>query len=298
MNLKSIWDMLKATFQGWSEDKASMLAAALAFYTVFSLAPLLVIATAIAGLTFGEEAVRDLIISQVTGLIGSDGAEAIQTMMINAPWPGKSTAAAAIGFLTLLIGASGAFVQLKDSLNIIWEVKEKPGEGLLGLIKRYFFSFSMVVSAGFLLLISLLINAILAAFGDYVGGYLIGYEKVLYIFNPVFSFVVITVLFALIFKAVPDAVVAWEDVWIGAAATSLLFSLGKFLIGIYLGHSAVGSAYGAAGSLVILILWIYYSAQVFLLGAEFTKVYAEMFGSKIKPGKSAIYDTKSPQDTR
>jgi len=156
----------------------------------------------------------------------------------------------------------------------------------------------MVVSAGFLLLISLLINAILAAFGDYVGGYLIGYEKVLYIFNPVFSFVVITVLFALIFKAVPDAVVAWEDVWIGAAATSLLFSLGKFLIGIYLGHSAVGSAYGAAGSLVILILWIYYSAQVFLLGAEFTKVYAEMFGSKIKPGKSAIYDTKSPQDTR
>jgi membrane protein len=297
MNLKSIWDMLKATFKGWSEDKASMLAAALAFYTVFSLAPLLVIATAIAGLAFGDEAVRDLIISQVTGLIGPVGAEAIQTMMVNAPWPGKSMATAAIGVITLLVGASGAFVQLKNSLNIIWGVKEKEGEGLFGFIRRYFFSFGMIVSSGFLLLISLIINAILAAFGDYIGRYMIGYETILYIFNFALSFVIITVIFALMFKLVPDATIAWKDVWIGAAATSLLFSLGKFLIGLYLGHSAVGSSYGAASSLVIFMLWIYYSAQVFLLGAEFTRVYSERFGSKIKSEKSAVYTKEGPRDT-
>lgn len=297
MDLKTIWEMLKATFQGWSEDKATMLAAALSFYTTFSLAPLLVIVMAIASLAFGEEAVRNLILAQIMGLVGPDGAQAIQTMMVNAPWPGESLVAAAIGIVTLLFGASGVFIQLKSALNIIWEVKPKHNKGFFGIIKGYFFSFSMVVSSGFLLLVSLIVSAALAALGNFIGGYLPGNEILLHIFNFVFSFVVIALLFALIYKVVPDAIVAWNDVWIGAAATSLLFALGKFLIGLYLGHSAVGSAYGAAGSLAILMLWVYYSAQIFLLGAEFTQVYAERYGSRIKPKETAVLD-KGDSSTR
>ncbi len=172
MDLKTIWEMLKATFQGWSEDKASMLAAALSFYTTFSLAPLLVIVMAIASLAFGEEPVRNLILVQVSGLVGPEGEKAIQMMMVNAPWPGESLVAAAIGAVTLFFGASGVFIQLKDLLNIIWEVKPKPGKGFFGIIKNYFFSFSMVVSSGFLLLVSLIISAALAALGNFIGGYL------------------------------------------------------------------------------------------------------------------------------
>lgn len=293
MNLKAVWEMINATFQGWSEDKASMLAAALAFYTIFSLAPLLVIVMAIASLAFGDEPVRDLILDQVRGLVGQDGAQAIGMMMVNAPWPGESLVAAAVGIITLLLGASGVFIQLKSALNIIWEVKEKPDKGFFGIIKDYFFSFSMVVSSGFLLLVSLIVSAVLAALGNFIGGYLPENEILLYTFNLAFSFVIITFLFALIYKVVPDAVVAWNDVWIGAAATSLLFELGKFLIGLYLGHSTVGSAYGAAGSLAILMLWVYYSAQIFLLGAEFTQVYAERYGSRIKPKETAVSDDET-----
>ncbi len=286
--------MLKATFQGWSEDKASMLAAALAFYTIFSLAPLLVIVMAIASLAFGEEPVRNLILAQVTGLVGPDGAQAIQMMMANAPWPGESLAAAAVGVVTLFLGASGVFIQLKSALNIVWEVEKKPKKGFFGIVRGYFSSFSMVVSAGFLLLVSLIVSAALAAFGGFIGGYLPSGGLLLQMFNFILSFAVITFLFALIYKVVPDAVVAWNDVWIGAVATSLLFSLGKFLIGLYLGHSAVGSAYGAAGSLAILMLWVYYSAQIFLLGAEFTQVYAERYGSRIKPKESAVPEEVGP----
>lgn len=275
--------MLKATFRGWSEDNASMLAAALAFYTTFSLAPLLVIVMAIAGLVFGDEAVRNLILVQVRGLVGQNGAQAIQTIMVNAPRPGESLVAAAVSIITLLFGASGVFIQLKNALNIIWEVKKRREKGFISVIRNYFFSFSMVVSSGFLLLVSLIISAALAALGGFIGGYLPGNETILYIFNFVFSFVIIAFLFALIYKVVPDAVVAWNDVWIGAVVTAFLFEIGKFLIGLYLGHSAVGSAYGAAGSLAILMLWVYYSAQIFLLGAEFTQVYAERYGSRIKP---------------
>jgi len=208
-----------------------MLAAALSFYTTFSPAPLLVIVIAIVSLAFGEEPVRNLILVQVSGMVGPEGEKAIQTMMVNAPWPGESLVAAAVGAVTLFFGASGVFIQLKDSLNIIWEVKPKPVKGFFCIIKNYFFSFSMVVSSGFLLLVSLIISAALAALGNYIDGYLPGYETLLHIFNFVFSFIVIALLFALIYKVAPDAIVAWNDVWIGAAATSLLFSFGKSLIG-------------------------------------------------------------------
>ena len=295
---KTIWTILKETYQGWRDDKASSLAASLAFYTILSLAPILVIVIAIAGLAFGETAVREEIVNAIQSLVGRDGADAIRLVMENAARPGHSILAATVGIITLLFGASGVFIQLKDSLNTIWDVKLRPGRGISGTIRDYFFSFGMIVGIGFLLLASLVVSAALSAFGTFLGEYIQANEILLRAINFIISFAVITFLFALIYKVIPDAEIAWSDVWIGAGVTSLLFTVGKFLIGLYLGHSSVGSAYGAAGSLVILMIWVYYSAQVFLLGAEFTQVYAERRGSRIKPEDSAmnVADEKKPAE--
>jgi len=286
--MKKIWALIKRTFAEWSEDKAARLAAALSYYTIFSIPPLLVIVIAIAGIVFGQDQVRTSILGQMEGLVGPEAAAGIQTMLESAQRPGAGLVATVIGIVVLLLGASGVFGQLQDSLNTIWNVKPKPGLGIMGMLRKRFFSFSMVLGVGFLLLVSLVVTTVLAALGEYLLGLLPAFEFLIQVINFVASFAIITVLFALTFKFVPDARIAWKDVWLGAAVTSLLFTLGKMAIGIYLGNSSVGSAFGAAASVVIILVWVYYSAQILFLGAEFTQVYANMFGSKVVPDEDAL----------
>lgn len=286
MSLKTVWDLLKETFSDWSEDKASRLAAALAYYTIFSIAPLIIIVIAVAGLVFGREAVQGQIQGQIQGLVGEQGAGLVQEMVKGASNQSTGIIATVIGVVTLLFGATGVFGQLQDALNTIWEVTPKPGRGLLGIIRDRFLSFTMVLGVGFLLMVSLVLSAALVAVTKFTG-----LDKIAYlgeVLNFVISFGVITLLFAMIYKILPDVKIAWSDVWIGAAVTALLFTIGKFLIGLYLGHSAVASSYGAAGALVVIVLWLYYSAQILFLGAEFTQVYAKRFGSQIKPAEDAV----------
>ncbi len=288
MKIQDIWELLKATFSEWSEDKASRLAAALAYYTVFSLAPLLIIAIAVAGMVFGQEAARGEIVAQIESVVGQQGAEAIQTMIANA---GQSTdggiIATVIGLATLIFAATGAFAQLQDALNTVWEVSPETGSGVLGMIRTRFLSFTMILGIGFLLLVSLVISAALSAIGGFFGNLLPGYDILWQGVNFLISFGVTTLLFAMIFKVLPDVDIAWSDVWVGALVTALLFTLGKFLIGLYLGRSSVSSTYGAAGSFVVVLLWVYYSAQILLLGAEFTQVYANRYGSRIRFSEGA-----------
>jgi membrane protein len=288
MKFRDLADLLKATWNDWSEDKAARLAAALAYYTVVALAPLLVILIAIVGLAFGREAAQGQIVSQIGSLVGEENGEAIQGIIANASRPKTGIIATVIGIATLLFGASGVFGALQDGLNTIWEVKPKPGRGLLGILKDRFVSVTMVFGVGFLLLVSLAISAGLAVMGEYLTGLLPLPEIVLQSLNFVISLAVITLLFAMIFKVLPDAEIAWGDVWVGAAITALLFTIGKLLIGLYLGKSGVGSAYGAAGAMVVILIWVYYSAQILFLGAEFTQVYANKYGSHIKPDKHAV----------
>jgi membrane protein len=285
MSPNALWKVLREVYHDWSDDKASRLAASLAFYTILSLAPILIIVIAIAGFAFGESAVREEITYVMQSLVGADGASAIKMVMENAALPGHSTLAETMGLIVLLFGAAEVFIQLKDSLNDIWDVKPRPDRSIFGAIREYFFSLSMVLGIGFLLLVSLVVDASLSAFGTLISTFLPDNEIFVRTVDFITSFVVVTFLFALIYKVVPDARVAWSDVWIGAAFTTLLLSAGKFLIGLYISYSGEGSAYGAAGSVVILMLWVYYSAQIFLMGAEFTQVYAERFGSRIKPQK-------------
>lgn len=288
MKPKIIVELLKETFKEWQEDKASRLAAALAYYTAFSIAPLFIIAIAIAAVVFGQEAAQGGIFQQLKDLIGSEGAAAVETMIENSRKPAEGTIATIISVVILLFGASGVFGQLQDSLNTIWEVAPKPGRGIIGFIKDRFLSFTMVLGIGFLLLVSLILSAVLAGLSNFLGDLIPGLTLLWNTLNFFISFGVITVLFALIFRVLPDAKIAWGDVWFGAGITALLFTIGKSLIGLYLGNSSVGSTYGAAGSFVVLLLWVNYSAQILFFGAEFTQVYANKYGSRIVPAKNAI----------
>lgn len=289
MNWRTFRSLVQETIKEWNEDKASRLAAALAYYTVFSIAPLTIIAIAIAGAVFGEEAARGQIVGQLQGLIGREGAEVIQATIENASQPNSGGLIASIlNIVLLLFGASGVFGQLQESMNTVWEVAPKPGLGIKGFIRTRFLSFSMVLGIGFLLLVSLLVSAGLAGLGNLMENALPGFSLIWQLLNMVLSFGLITLLFAMIYKILPDVKIAWSDVWIGAAITSLLFVIGKFLIGLYLGNASVGSAYGAAGSLVVVLIWVYYSAQILFFGAEFTQVYAQRFGSQIRPDRYAI----------
>jgi membrane protein len=284
-----ILTLVKQTFADWSEDKAPRLAAALAYYTVFALAPLLLIAIAVAGLFFGREAASNQIGQQVSGLLGTTAGEAINGMVQAASEKqGTGIIASIIGIVTLLFAASGVFGELQDSLDTIWEVQPKPGLGMWGTIKKRFFSFGMVLGVGFLLLVSLVISAALGAVGAFVGGDQFGQTLIWKTLNFVVSFGVTTVLFALMFKVLPDAKVQWGDVWIGALATAFLFTIGKAALGWYLGRPGTTSTYGAAGSFVALLLWVYYSAQILFIGAEFTQVYAKAYGSQIEPDADAV----------
>ncbi len=290
MRAKFIWNLLRETFTEWQADKVSLWAAALAYYTAFSLAPLLVIAIAIAGAVFGQEAAQGEIVGQIQGLVGKQGAEAIQAMLQNAQRPGSGGAVAtAIGIGALLLGASGVFGQLQDALNAIWHVEPKPGRGMKFFIQNRFMSFAMVLVIGFLLLVSLVLSAGLAAFSSIFGHLFPNVAILGQLLNFAISFGVVTLLFALIYKVLPDVKIPWRYLWIGAIVTALLFNIGKFLIGLYLGSSSVSSTYSAAASLGIILLWVYYSAQILLFGAEFTKVYAMKRGSHhIKPIEDAV----------
>ena len=292
MKVREYPSLFKAAAKEWSEDKASRHAAALSYYTIFSLAPLLIVAIAVAGAVFGEEAARGRIVEQIGGLIGRDGASAIETMIENANKPKEGLIAGMLGVAALLFGASGVFGQLQSSLNAIWEVEPKPGKGVWGFLRSRFLSLSMVLVIAFLLLVSLVLSAALSAFGGWLGAMIPGQEVLLRAGDLVISAGMATVLFAALFKYLPDAEIRWKDVWTGAFATAVLFTLGRYLIGLYLGRSAVGSAYGAAGSLVIVLLWIYYSTQILFFGAEFTQVHASRAGSRVRPSPDARAVTK------
>jgi membrane protein len=288
MRVKVLWELLKESAMEWDKDKCPRLGASLSYYTLFSMAPILIIAIAIAGLIFGEEAARGQIVEQLGGLVGVEGARAIQSMLENARYPSDSIVATVVGIAMLLVGATGAFVELQDSLNTVWDVMPRPGRGVLGMLQARMLSFGIVVGVGFLLLVSLVISAALSALGGYLGDFMPGTAILWQIVNTLISFGVVTLLFAMVYKVLPDVTVSWRDVWIGAAVTALLFSAGKYLIGLYLGNSSVASTYGAAGSLVALLIWVYYSSQILLFGAEFTQVFAARYGRRIEPTSIAI----------
>ena len=276
---KAIYTLLKATYQEWSKYKVPRMGAALAYYTIFSLAPLLVIAISVAGIVFGDQAVQGEIVNQIQGLMGADAARAIQTMIQSAHKPAHQAIGTIIGLAILFLGASGVFNEMQDALNEIWGIDTTKKTGIWNMIKTRFLSFGMVLGIGFLLLVSLVLSAFLAGVAKYVSGFLPVPEAVLHVADMVFSIFFITVLFAMIFKILPDVKIPWSDVWVGSAMTAILFTIGKFLIGFYIGKSVTTSAYGAAGSLVVIVAWIYYCAQLLYFGAEFTRVYATECGS-------------------
>jgi membrane protein len=273
-----IWHLLRDSVQAFIDDEALSRGASISFYTVTSIGPVLFIVVAIAGLAFGEDAARGAIANQLGGLMGHASADLIQTAVQSAAGKSSGILASAIGAVTLLITASGVFGEMQSALNAIWKVQPQ-GTTVTRLVRARAASLGLVAALGFLLLVSLVISAVLAWFGDYLNDALPFGARLLQILNFVISFVLIAVLFAAIYKVLPDTRLAWRDVFVGAVVTALLFTIGKFLIGIYLGHSAMASSYGAAGALIMVLLWIYYSAQIFLLGAEFTKVYASRRGT-------------------
>lgn len=288
MNFKEYLDVGKEIIGKMSDDKVPKLGAALSYYTVFSLAPLLLISIAVAGLIFGREAAQGTIVNEIQGLIGKEGAVLVQNAIKASSNMESGLIAAAISIVTLIVAATAAFIELQDSLNIIWKVKPKPGQAIMEFIRARLISFSLVVGIGFLLLVSLLLSAALTALNQFMGSFFSIPVFLLQIINIVISLAVVSVLFSMIFKILPDVKLSWKDVRMGALVTTLLFILGKYLIGLYLGSSTISSTYGAAGSLAVILVWVYYSAQILFLGAEFTYVYASRYGKGIRPSRHAI----------
>lgn len=292
--LKDAWSFIKEVVDKFIDDKGPKLGAALSFYTIFSLAPLLIIVIAIGGLAFGDQAARGELFYQIQGLIGQEGAEIIQTTIQNSNQEGSSILAIIISFFTVVISATVVFVELQESLNMVWKVRPSSERSVIkGLVVDRVQSFALIITTGFLLLVSLVISAILSFISNKINENFISIPIFLLdLVNGLISLAVIFLLFTMIFKILPDVNIKWKDVWVGGLATSLLFVLGKYLIGLYLGNSALSSTYGAAGSLVVLLLWVYYSAQILFLGAEFTYVYANRYGAGYKPrAKFLIYET-------
>jgi len=285
-----VFALFKNTFNEWLEDKAPQLGAALAYYTVFSLAPLVLLLLAVVGVIFrNDPATASSKITQQMGyFLDRSAVDVVQQIAQQAAQPTKSILASAIGIALALFGASGVFAQLQDALNTIWGLKAKPGAGLWGFIRARFLSFGMVAGVCFLLLVSLTVESVLQAFFHDLQGMFPGGGFVALTGYFVFDFVIVATLFAMIFRFLPDAKIRWRDVWIGAALTAIFFLIGKWALGLYLGSGAAGSAYGAASSLITLLLWVYYSAQILLFGAEFTQVYTNQFGSRIEPAEYAV----------
>lgn len=285
MQLKDLFPLLQETFTSFGETKCARLAAALSYYTIFSIAPILIVVISIAALFFNAANARTEIIGQISQVVGSTGADAIGEILTNANQGGSSgnILATLIGFATILVGATGLFAALQDSLNTIWGVEPKPDATILVMVKARVLSFVMVLGIGFLLIVSLVASVAVKAAADWLGTMLGGAEWIAPVLNVVLFLLLITAFFAMLFKILPDAKIQWKDVWIGAALTSVLFSIGKFALSWYLARPGTASAYGSAGALVVLLLWINYASQILFFGAEFTKVYANRFGSKIEP---------------
>jgi membrane protein len=283
MNLKFGFELIKTTIANWNDDYAPSMGAALSYYTVFSMAPLLIIAIAIAAVVFDQQTAQQQLLDQIGALIGDEGAHAIEAMLQNAQKPKQGAIASVLSVVTLVLGATGVFSELETDLNRIWKVQGPETQGVWHLLRARLLSLGMVLAIGFLLLVSLVISAGLAAWGKYWSGWFFGIEALLQAANFVVSLLVITVLFALMYKILPSVKIAWRHVWLGAVVTALLFAIGKFLIGLYIGKSSIASSYGAAGALVVLLVWVYFSAQIFLLGAEFTRAYASARSSGKAP---------------
>ncbi|HYO49950.1 MAG TPA: YihY/virulence factor BrkB family protein [Chloroflexia bacterium] len=290
MSPKAIFELVRDTFKDWSEDKAARLGASLAYYTIFSIGPLLVIVISIASIVFDDAAGQ--VAATISRMIGPDAGDIVKQTIENANKGGGNIIATGIGIVTLLFGAAGVFGQLKDALNTIWEVAPKPGAGIIGMLKDRFLSFTMVLGTGFLLMVSLVVSAALTALGGVLSDLIPGAEIIGQIINFLVAFFVIMLMFALLFKFLPDVKIAWSDVWIGAAVTALLFLLGQFALAFYIASGNVGSAFGAASALVIILVWIYYSSQILFLGAEFTQVYTNRYGSRVRPAPNAEFITE------
>jgi membrane protein len=297
-NPKTLFSLLKETAVEWKGCSTARLGAALAYYTTFAIAPLFVITLSITSLWFGEEAARHELFGQIHGLVGEEGGKAIESIVTAASKkPETGGWATFLAAITLLLASTGVFIELQDALNTIWKVTREPGRGFRRFIKDRMLSFAIVVAMGFLLLTSLVLSAALAGFGKYMDE-LLGKHLIWSTLNFLLSLGVITAMFAMIYRILPDVNIAWRDVWVGAFMTALLFNLGKFLLGMYLGRSSVASAYGAAGSLVIILLWVYYSAQILFFGAQFTRVYANRCGSHLKPVAGAHFVEPTPAEKK
>lgn len=278
---KAAWNLLKSVFSSWSDDYAPSMGAALAYYTMFSIAPLLLIVISVAGLVFGQEAARGEIFHQLDGLMGAEGAQAVQGLLESANKPKQGIASTIVGAILLLVGATTVFAELQSALDRIWRAPERENiSGIWGLLRSRLLSFGMILGLGFLMMVSLVFSAALAAMSKWWGPVFGGWEAFAHIVNQLVSFSFTTLVFAMIYKFMPRVKIEWHDVWIGALVTAFLFTVGKFLISLYIGKAGVSSSFGAAGSLVILLVWVYYSAQIFLLGAEFTWIYSHLHGSR------------------
>ncbi len=288
---KNGFKLISGTLNGFLDDKGLKLSAALAYYTVFSLAPLLLLLISLVGLVLGQDAVHNnKIFDGINGMVGDQAAKQIQDMIKSAKLSGKTTSAAVIGGITLLVGATSIFAEIQDSINIIWKVKAKPKRGWLKLLQDRLLSSSLIVALGFLLIVSLVVNGVVIALGDVLTRFLPAITVIFVnILNVVISFIVITVLFGVIFKVLPDVKISWKDVRSGALFTAVLFMIGRFLIGLYISTTGTGSTYGAAGSLIVILVWVYYTAAILYFGAEFTQVYAEYKGVKIAPADYAVH---------
>jgi membrane protein len=291
--VRRLGSLLKETAIQWDEDQAARQAASLALYTLLSVAPLLIVSIKVAGIALGDEAARGQVSQEIGRLVGPQAGAAIEAMVNNAKQPGQGVLGSLVGLAVLLFGASGVFGELQTSLNQIWEVKPRPGRGIMGFIKDRFFSFTMVMGVAFLLLVSLVVSAVLATVTEHFRD-LIPYAPLWWVVNIAIGVGITTVLFALIFKVIPDARIGWHDVWVGAFATAVLFSVGRIALSWYVGRSATVSPFGAAGSLVALIVWVYYSAQILFFGAEFTQVFATRYGSRILPSNHAMRLDEAP----
>lgn len=289
--MKKYLELLKITFKEWSEDDAPRLAASLSYYTAFSLAPLLLVILALLSFFFGDEAARGQIVAQFSNEIGVESAEFIQEMIQDSSEGDGGIISTIISVVMLLVGATGLFMQLQSALNEIWDIEVDSG-GFISMIKKRAFSFGLLMTLAFLLLISLVINSVIASLDTYLTGVMPAFQFIVQIITLIVSFGISTALFAIIYKYMPDATIAWRDVMIGAAVTSALFTLGRFGLSLYIGTIGVSSSYGAAGSFLVILLWVYYSAQIMMFGAEFTQVYARRYGTQIIPEEGASFNVQ------
>jgi membrane protein len=288
LSIKGIWLLLKDAAIAWDADNVGTQGAALAYFTVFSLSPLLILVIVMSSVGFGYDAASGHLVSEIRGLIGIEGANFVQSLITNAYNSDSNILVTIFSVIMLLLGSTAVFVQLRDSLNTIWRVQQKPTGTIRGFLRGRLLSFAIILGIGFLLLVSLVLSAVLAAMSTYLSDHFAILMGMMSVLDFVVSFVGITIMFALLFKFVSAAKVKWKDAWVGAGVTSLLFSIGKLFIGLYLGNGAIGSTFGVARSLVVIMLWAYYSSQIVLYGAEFSRLYAERFGSDIVPDANSL----------